>query len=329
MGVDYSGSRPSASALKANGVAFVCRYLAPNDSANSWKLLTWNEAQGLLAGGEHIVSNYESSGSTFVGGYNAGVYDARIADAWHKACGGPSNAPIYFSIDQQTSGASVARYFQGIASVIGVARTAAYGSYAVCKYLIDNGLVGKCRDGSNHFYAWQTYAWSGELYDERCALSQDSNNRTVAGASVDIDHAHTTDYGQWGYVGNGEDDGLANISQADFNTLMNAWAATSAGKAALCTAVWHTDNVIGAPASVLAKYPDNKSWLGASFLDEGEDHFNSIEGKLDALAKALTTAPAPGTAPTVNVDPETLKAALTAALATVGYTVTPTTAKAA
>lgn len=311
MGVDYSGSRPSAAALKSAGVQFVCRYLAPQGSANNWKLLTWNEAQGLLAGGEHIVSNFESTGTDFTGGFNQGVYDAKIGDAWHKACGGPADAPIYFSIDEQTSGASTKAYFQGIASVIGLARTGAYGSYAVCKYLIDNNLVGKCRDGSAHWYAWQTYAWSFNAYDERCALSQDSNNRTVAGASVDIDHAHTTDYGQWGFSG-GEDDGLANITQADFNALMHGFLTSSQGKTDVATGVWHTDNVIGAPASVLAVAPDNKAWLGASFLDEIYDHVAALSTQVAQIAKSGTEP----SAPAVNIDEATLTKALTAALVT-------------
>lgn len=296
MGVDYSGSRPSASALKSSGVEFVCRYLAPQDASETWKLLTASEAHSLLAGGEHIVSNFESTGTDFKGGYNAGVLAAKIGDAWHKACGGDPTAPLYFSIDEDTTGASTDPYFQGINSVIGVARTGVYGSYQVVKYLMDHGRIGKVHDGSNHYYAWQTYAWSYGAYDERCALSQDSNNRTVAGAAVDIDHSHSTDYGQWGYPRE-DDDGLANISQSDFNKLFDAaftaFLKTTESRQLLLSAIFRQDGVLGTPASELAKNPKNTSWWGVSFLQVTIDLVNALTDKVDALTAKVATLEAP------------------------------------
>lgn len=296
MGVDYSGARPSASALKNAGVDFVVRYLAPQNAANSWKLLTAAEAHKLLAGGEHVVSNWEWYATRCLEGYNAGVADARAALAWHNACGGDPTAPILFSADTDTTGPAVEEYFRGTASVMGVARNGAYGEYSVMKYLIDKGIVGKVHDGSNHYYAWQTYAWSYGAYEERCCLSQDHNGATVAGADVDIDHAHSVDYGQWGY-NREDDDGLANISQSDFNKLFDAaftaFLKTTESRQLLLSAIFRQDGVLGTPASELAKNPKNTSWWGVSFLQVTIDLVNALTDKVDALTAKVATLEAP------------------------------------
>jgi hypothetical protein len=296
MGVDYSGSRPSGSALKAAGVQFVVRYLAPQNSATQWKLLTASEARGLLNSGEHVVSNFEWYETRCLEGFNAGVADAHTALAMHNACGGDPTAPILFSADTDTTGPAVEEYFRGTASVLGVARNGVYGEYSVCKYLIDKGIVGKVHDGSNHYYAWQTYAWSGGAYEERCCLSQDHNGATVAGASVDIDHSHSADYGQWGYDRE-DDDGLANISQSDFNKLFNAaftaFLKTTESRQLLLSAIFRQDGVLGTPASELAKDPKNTSWWGVSFLQVTIDLVNALTAKVDALTAKVSALEAP------------------------------------
>lgn len=246
-GADYSGARPTVSQLKANGVKFVLRYLAPQNSATSWKLLTWNEANTLRAGGIQVVSNFEWYESRCTEGYAAGQADARTAAAYHLGCGGPKDRPIYFSVDTDTSGVNVKAYFQGVASIIGLSRTGVYGSYRVCKYLADNKLVGVTLSGAK--LNWQTYAWSYGSYDERSALSQDQNGVKLAGWDVDIDHSHTADYGQWDYV-HEEDDGLANISQADFNKLMSGYLGTADGKRKVAEAVILTTGLIEANQKV-------------------------------------------------------------------------------
>lgn len=273
-----------------------------------------SEARALLNAGEHIVSNFEWYESRCLEGRAAGVADAKTALAMHNACGGDPSAPIYFSVDTDTTGPAVADYFAGINSVLGKARTGVYGSYKVCKWLIDNGYIGKVRDGSNHYYAWQTYAWSYGAYDERCALSQDHNGATVAGADVDIDHSHSTDYGQWGY--DGEDDGLATISQDDFNARMTGFLKNTDCRQLLVSAIFRTDKVLAAPASELTPTTDNTEWWGVSFLQITIDKINQVLAELAAEK-----------APTVNVDQDVLTAALTAAVANAlagqTYDVTP------
>jgi hypothetical protein len=67
-------------------------------------------------------------------------------------------------------------------------RVGAYGGYALIKRLFDKKLIT---------YGFQTYGWSGGLWDVRAQLRQYLNAQTIGGLSVDFDHAVTTDYGQW------------------------------------------------------------------------------------------------------------------------------------
>jgi len=82
----------------------------------------------------------------------------------------------------------VVAYFQGVASVIGLARTGVYGGYKVVKYLLDHGYVK---------WAWQTGAWSGNRWDPRANIRQLIATRTIGGVACDVNTAYTTDYGQW------------------------------------------------------------------------------------------------------------------------------------
>jgi len=191
-GYDFSWGRPPVAALKAAGARFVIRYLYPHSQVGGGKNLTRVEADSYRAAGLDIVSNFESQSGRALSGRSGGAADAPVANAQHLECGGPAMAPIYFSDDTDTTPAqlpTVGAYFQGTASVIGLARNGAYGEYEVIKYLFDHGLIR---------YGWQAYAWSHGLYDERCQLAQDRNGLSIGGAAVDYDTAHAADYGQWG-----------------------------------------------------------------------------------------------------------------------------------
>jgi hypothetical protein len=196
QGVDYAFSHPSIASLVANGKSFAVRYLFPFSQNPGTKNLTRGEADQLNAALTHgVVSNYESYAERAAEGFAAGVADARAADAQHRACGGPPTRPIYFSVDFDPVASQypgIADYFRGIISVIGLARTGAYGSYNMIKYLFDQHLIA---------WGWQTYAWSGGKYDERCQLSQDKNGVPMGGGEVDLDAAHAEDFGQWKYKG--------------------------------------------------------------------------------------------------------------------------------
>lgn len=187
FGLDYVAG-PDPTTLKAHGVTFVCRYLSEVNALTKVKLLTPVEAKGLSAANISIVSNYEWYANRALEGEASGVADAQIAKQQHAECGGPADKPIYFSVDCDTTGEQVADYFKGVASVIGLSRTGAYGSYRVIKYLLDNDLIS---------YAWQTYAWSGGQWDPRADIQQYENGVSLAGHSVDYDRAMKDDFGAW------------------------------------------------------------------------------------------------------------------------------------
>jgi MYXO-CTERM domain-containing protein len=189
-GVDYSFARPSPSGLHAEGYTFACRYLSPPPNG---KNLSASEAAQLWAAHVDVVANFEETATNALSGQSQGVTDAQLADSQSKADGIPTGRPIYFSVDfdaQTSDFAAVDAYFDGVASVIGIGRTGAYGGYAVIQHLFD---VGKIRWG------WQTYAWSNGAWDSRAQLRQVQNDITAAGDTgcCDEDQAQAADFGQW------------------------------------------------------------------------------------------------------------------------------------
>lgn len=187
QGVDYSWYRPSPSSLAASGYKFVVRYASYDTTG---KNLSKSEADALLAAGLDIVDNWENGSQDALSGYNLGVSDAKAADQMFAADGAPSTRPIYFSIDFDASVAdqtAINAYFDGVASVIGVARTGAYGGYYPIQRLFDAGKIK---------FGWQTYAWSGGQWEPRAQLRQVQNG--IAGGQMDLDESEADDFGQWG-----------------------------------------------------------------------------------------------------------------------------------
>lgn len=205
-GVDFSGGRISGANLKAAGYGYACRYVFDGSPELPYKLLTKDEADDLLANGVGPVSNFESSGVDAVNGFNQGAADASEAQDNHTAAGGPPDRPIYFSMDWDEApgdDAGVFAYFQGIASVIGLGRTGAYGGYWIIKRLFDAGLIT---------WGWQANAWSSDpnslapvgpnqnYLDPRANILQLLGQATIDGVQCDTDIAYTADFGQWNYV---------------------------------------------------------------------------------------------------------------------------------
>jgi hypothetical protein len=194
-GLDFAGGYPGGEAIAAAGYDFVCRYVTSGLPDLPNKQLTAAEAADYEAHGIDIVSNWESTGTDAQNGFAAGVADAQQANANHLAVGGPPGRPIYFSLDWDEApaqDAAVDAYFQGVASVIGLARTGAYGAYWILTRLQAAGLIT---------WAWQTEAWSGSNEDTVLNILQDNNAgyATINGIQCDIDYALTEDFGQWSY----------------------------------------------------------------------------------------------------------------------------------
>ena len=190
-GLDYAYGRPSPAAIKAAGYTFVSRYLSPPGNP---KNLSKPEADLLQANGISVVSNWEYFGDwahDYSGGYSTGQAHAAAAARMHLDCGGPASRPIYFSVDFDPTDAQlpvIGEYYRGVASVIGLERTGAYGGFRTISYLFDHGLIR---------WGWQTWVWSGGLWDARAQVRQVQTNIWFAGVECDIDEAWTDDFGQW------------------------------------------------------------------------------------------------------------------------------------
>jgi Rv2525c-like, glycoside hydrolase-like domain len=188
FGLDYAWTTISPASHRAVGSSFACRYLS-----DSSKDLSAAEARQLKAGGISIVVVWETTATRALDGTSAGAVDAHDALAEATRLGMPAGRPIYFAVDfDETPGEvpSVADYFKGVNSVLGVARTGVYGGFWVVSRLFDEGHVK---------YGWQTYAWSGGQWDSRAQIQQFSNGHLVAGQSCDYDHAIYEDFGQWDF----------------------------------------------------------------------------------------------------------------------------------
>jgi hypothetical protein len=194
FGIDYSAARYDGALLKSRGVTFVCRYLRNAPSGTIDKALTLAEANNLRAAGLSIISNDETTGKQVNGGYTGGQNDAKAADAAHRAAGGPSTRPIYFSPwdsnpDLLTSAqwGLLWDYLDGVASVIGRNRVGLYGGL---------DMITKAFDRKAITFGWQTYGWSGGVWDSRAQIQQYLNGQWSG--QVDYDRSTTADFGQWG-----------------------------------------------------------------------------------------------------------------------------------
>jgi hypothetical protein len=190
VGVDYSWARPDPNGLHSDGYTFAARYLSHDTSG---KTIDAGEANALWGAGVDVVVVWEDGAYNVLGGYGQGVADAQAADAIAAAAGMPSGRPIYFAVDfdaQPYQQGTVDAYFQGVASVIGLGRTGAYGGYGLVQRSFDDGVIA---------WGWQTYAWSYGNWDGRAQLRQTLNGITAAGDGdcCDRDEAQTDDYGQW------------------------------------------------------------------------------------------------------------------------------------
>ena len=186
-GLDYSMGMPDIAAMKQGNISFVCRYVGWSDLSQA-KILTLAEAQTLSQNGISIVSNYEWYSTRPQEGTQAADVDAARALQIHKDCGGPDNAPIYFSVDYDSPGYDVANYFKELANILGIERVGAYGGYNCIKYLFDNNLIT---------WGWQTYAWSNNQWDSRAHIRQTQNSVQFGGIEVDLDTGMFVDVGQW------------------------------------------------------------------------------------------------------------------------------------
>lgn len=182
FGIDFAWGCPSPGSLSAVGASFGASYYS-YDTSKNWTLgcVNWYHQNG-----KSTVGVWETGAGRATSGYSAGQDDAKSA-VWQANAVGNHDRAIYFAVDCDCSGGSVASYFDGVKSIIGFNRTGAYAGYYPISYLFNTGRIK---------WGWQTYAWSGGLWDSRAQLEQYSNDHVVGGVGVDYDRAVAKDYGQ-------------------------------------------------------------------------------------------------------------------------------------
>ncbi|MEV6362577.1 DUF4185 domain-containing protein [Nocardia asteroides] len=214
--VDHAAARPGARAVRADGYHGAVRYLvdSPERGLINKKLLP-EEAAGYLELDMPLVSNWQKgkhATADWRRGFDGGVADARAADDWHRRCGGPAGAPIFFSIDDDLSLAEwnsmASHYLRGAASVLGKHRVGAYCKFLACEWAVQDDVVGTCRDGSGKRFLWQPNTWLngrplGTVSEHACLFQRLIHPRdhvTVAGINVDVNDTLTADFGQWQFA---------------------------------------------------------------------------------------------------------------------------------
>lgn len=180
LGLDIAWARPTVAEIVATGAHWVARYLSPDASKN----LTAAEVQEYPAAGLAVVTVFESSAGRATQGRAAGIADANLAEQQRRALGLPDDHIHHFAVDEDTTWASVKPYFDGVVSVIGLARAGCYGGYPVIEGAYNYGIG----------YLWQTVAWSGGLWSPHATIRQPGG--TLMAGAADIDYAEVPDFGQ-------------------------------------------------------------------------------------------------------------------------------------
>ncbi|NUR03056.1 MAG: DUF1906 domain-containing protein [Streptomyces sp.] len=180
-GVDIAWDRPTVAAIQKVGAHFVARYLSTDPNKN----ITAAEVTAYRGAGIGTVVVWETTTGRATAGRAAGVADAQAAEVERKAVGLPSDMPIHFAVDEDTTWSSVAAYMSGAASVLGQQRVGVYGGYKV--------IEGAAAAG--YRYLWQTVAWSGGLWSTHATIRQTGGTTLNGGA--DWDTAETPDFGQY------------------------------------------------------------------------------------------------------------------------------------
>lgn len=230
--IDYSYGRPTMDSICAAGYTGVMRYLG-----NDGRCLYPNERDQLLGAGLGIGLIWETTARRPVDGYNAGIEDARSANAEADELGAPGDTRLYYAVDfQPTSGeltGPISDYFRGVKDA-GGREPRAYGCASVMEHLC----------GALHLFpdSWQCAAWSypgtapgTPIYDGGYNLvlspyaSMLQNIGYVLADTSDHNSLITADVSwMWGIEGSGDE-----MTDADWNKMVSILNTMIVGKLAV------------------------------------------------------------------------------------------------
>lgn len=307
-----TAGRPDPTALAADGIKLVSRYLAPVPNP---KVVTAAEITALHAAGIAVLLNWESSGTRAQGGAANGTQDGAQAAAMAETLGAPHGLTIFYSVDFDALPAdypAVKAYFSAV-------RAATAGRYGVGVYGSGNVIDELKIWGLADAY-WQTYAWSGTYLSPNADLYQYHNNATLPGVGVAVDDDEIIDLAALGAwlpttPSTGDDDVLPEyIENTDTGAVMVHYGAGVCKPAA--TTTWGTWNAMGRPVTQM---PGNR-WTDyiADLQLAGSNHVAAIAS---AVALAL---PGTAAAPTLAQITAAVQAVVSGDLASLHETTTTT-----
>lgn len=187
VGCDFDASNMNYAVLGASGYQFVMRYVVPSIPG---KMITRQEITNAHAAGIDVGFIYETTGTTWQGGYIAGVTDANAARTALASIGAPSGTTVYHAVDSQVPDAelpTVLDWLNGLEHAQPPYFPGIYGQYSVMEAVAAHAA---------HIQLWQTDAWSNGATFPFLDLYQ-SGTAGINGIQVDRDAAYTDDFGQW------------------------------------------------------------------------------------------------------------------------------------
>ncbi len=197
---DYAAGVLSAADIKAAGGLGAIRYVSDRRPGAQWMLgkpMQLAEARDLYQAGLKIVSNYQygkQDTADWLGGQAAGIKHAKRGLELHTAAGGPANAPIYASIDDNPTyeqyKQQVAPYLRAWEEVLGKQLVGIYGNSKTIEWALQDGI------GS---WFWQ-HNWGtprGFVHPAAHLHQFEIDARSVAGVGVDLNNILKPQFGQW------------------------------------------------------------------------------------------------------------------------------------
>lgn len=201
--VDYAGGIPAASAIRAAGHVGAIRYVSDRRPGADWmigKPLGRAEVNDLRANGLQIVSCYQyekGPKAEWRGGEESGKQHAQRAQQLQQAAGGPSDCPIYASIDDNPSPAEINElvlpFLTGWQAVLGRQNSGVYANSPTLDAIQAAGLCS---------WYWQ-HDWGTPpgVVNPRAHLHQiETDKRQVGGVQVDVNTILAPNYGAWGSI---------------------------------------------------------------------------------------------------------------------------------
>lgn len=191
-GVDFSYDPPLGAELEAAGITAAMVYITDPGPGN--KGITQARWDDLGSHGVALGLVWELGEAAVLKGFAQGAADAKNAQANLVALASPSiRRPIYFAIDfdiQPVDYTKAEAYFRGVNTIIGLARTGAYGHDGILDYLTGRSVIT---------FRWQTYAWSKGVRDTANHVLQYDNGQQVGAGTVDLCLMRAS--GNWGQKG--------------------------------------------------------------------------------------------------------------------------------